>query len=159
MQKIEDQDREKWRKSTLESFYRENARPLIEALALSASIDSGQLWGQIVTEMHSQIDTWLIEASDESVKRRITDDFRFLIHGLDADVFGLRKNPYHVRLRTVDNLFKQGCQTYIKAACCLAYRTEDEGNDHKYCYACPRLSTQKREEYKLFILEQQKHRA
>ncbi|MDF2649694.1 MAG: hypothetical protein K0Q73_5499 [Paenibacillus sp.] len=150
--------REAWRSSVLESFYRENARPLIEALAQFASIDVGQLWGQIVTEMHRQIDSWLRDSSDDSMKRRISDDFRFLTKEMVAAIFGCKKNPFDVKLRTMENPFKSGCQTIIKAACCLAYRTDDPDNELKYCYTCPRLSAQKRDAYKVMILEQQKHK-
>ncbi|WP_372660718.1 IucA/IucC family C-terminal-domain containing protein [Cohnella sp.] len=156
IKRLDGYEREEWRNSVLETLYRDNVRPVIESLARSASINAGQLWGQIVTEMYRQVDSWLIDASDNSLKRRISNDFRFLTHGLDADVFGRKKNPFNMKLRTVENLFKPGCQTYIKAACCLAYRTDDpEDNGHKYCYTCPRLSIQEREEYKALILERQ----
>lgn len=153
-------DREEWRNSVLETLYRDNVRPLIDALARFGSINAGQLWGQIVTEMYREVDSWLIDASDDSLKRRISSDFHFLTQGLGADVFGRKKNPFNMKLRTVENPFKPGCQTYIKAACCLAYRTDNpEDIGHEYCFTCPRLSAQKREEYKTLILERQENKA
>lgn len=160
IKKLDGFDREEWRNSILETLYRDNVRPLIDALARFASINAGQLWGQIVTEMYRQVDSWLVDASDNAIKQRISNDFRFLTHGLDADVFGLKKNPFDVKLRSVENPFKPGCQTYIKAACCLAYRTDNpEDNGHEYCYTCPRLTKQEREAYKVLILESQEHKA
>lgn len=138
---IPNMDRNAWRKKVLYSFYSEHVRPLIEVLSPLAQISVISLWGQIVNTLNDQMDEELAEASDEESKQRILYHYKILTHGVDASAFGLRKNPFDIKLRFIENPNKPDQKMLVKIACCLAYRLDTEFG---YCYSCPRLKEKDR---------------
>ncbi|WP_419875420.1 hypothetical protein [Candidatus Pristimantibacillus sp. PTI5] len=130
-----------WRKKTLDSFYRENITPLIVTLSRLVQMSAIPLWGQIVNALYSQMEEELGDASDEKSRKMIVYPFQMLKWGIDASAFGLRKNPFDIKLRYIEHPTIPEKKIRLKTACCLAYRLNTEFD---YCYECPRLNEKDR---------------
>lgn len=141
-------EREVWREAVFTSFYRDQVRPLLEAFASSADLNVGQLWGQFPSGFDGAVEMFMIEAESEMQRTQIADDFYFLTHQLDASIFGRKKNPFDVKIRFIDNPRDPLKPMRMKASCCMFYRTEGGS----YCYSCPRMTSQEREERKTKLL-------
>lgn len=139
--KIPNIDREAWCKKVLYSFYREQVRPLIEILSQLAQISVLPLWGQIINTLYAQMEEEMVEASDEKSKKSIIYHYSILTRGIDASAFGLRKNPFDIKLKFIEHPNNPDQRILIKTACCLAYRLDTEFG---YCYSCPRLKEKDR---------------
>jgi len=127
----------------MEAFYGTQVKPLLESIAAAAGIPVGQLWGTIATRVHYALDRWLQEAESGEQRQRVEQDFDALFYALRPEVFGRKKNPFDIKFRMIDNPRAPGEQMRIKAVCCLAYKTD---TGHGYCFTCPRLNEQEREE-------------
>lgn len=134
-------DRDAWCKEVLYSFYKDHVKPLIEILSQLAQISVISLWGQIINTLYDQMENELVGALDEENKNRILDHYKILTHGVDASAFGLRKNPFDVKLRFIEDPDKPDQKMLVKTSCCLAYRLDTEFG---YCYTCPRLKDKDR---------------
>lgn len=129
-------NREEWCTQVLQIFYKENVRPLLEALSGTTQISVLFLWGQVVSTLYSHMEEELSETSDENNERDITFQKHILRHGLDASTLGLQKNPFEIKLRFTQHINDPGLQVLIKPSCCQAYRLDAKFG---YCYVCPRL--------------------
>ncbi|NEW05858.1 hypothetical protein GK047_07490 [Paenibacillus sp. SYP-B3998] len=138
---IPNMDRDAWCKKVLYSFYKEHVRPLIEVLSQLAQISVIPLWGQIINTLYAQMEEELAEASDEESKKSILYHYKILTHGVDAGAFGLRKNPFDIKLKFIENPSNPDQKMLVKTACCLAYRLD---TGFGYCYSCPRLKEKDR---------------
>ncbi|NHN29253.1 (2Fe-2S)-binding protein [Paenibacillus agricola] len=136
-------DRNAWRKQVLTSFYALEVAPLLTSIAEAADIGVGQLWGQVATRMHYAQDAFLREATSTWVRQTIEEDFACLQQELDGEVFGRKRNPFDINFRLIDNPRMPEEPYRIKASCCLAYLTD---TGHGYCYTCPRMGEEEREE-------------
>jgi ferric iron reductase protein FhuF len=143
------QDRSKWRKEVLTSFYAAEVSPLLASIAAAANIGVGQLWGQVATRLHYGYDALLRNAPDVWVRRTIEEDFASLLHELKGEIFNRKKNPFDIDFRYIDNPRKPEEPYRIKATCCLAYLTD---TGHGYCYTCPRIGEEEREEKRLELV-------
>ncbi|WP_458122933.1 hypothetical protein [Paenibacillus sp. Z3-2] len=133
---IPKRNREEWCAQILQVFYKENVRPLLEALSDITQISVLSLWGQVVSALYSYMEEELSETSDENSKRSITFQKHILRRGLDASTLGLLKNPFDIKLRFTQHINDPGRQVLIKPSCCQAYRLDAKFG---YCYDCPRL--------------------
>lgn len=133
-------ERTAWRNSSLAGFYGGTVRPLVEAASSASGTPLGLLWGQIPTRFFYFMDRMLAETDQPMIRQRWIDDYRYLCKELDAFLFGLKKNPFDVKVRMIEDLQDSGKQIPMKNACCLYYRTEGG----EYCYACPRLKEEER---------------
>ncbi|MGF7035145.1 ferric iron reductase protein FhuF [Paenibacillus mucilaginosus] len=141
--------REEWRDALLRDFYGNRLRPTVEAVAAAAGVDPGHVWNAPVTRIHYAYDHLLETAGDEEQRRRVEEDFRALLQGLQGEHFGRKRNPLDVKFRYVENPVAPEEKWRIKASCCLAYRTD---SGHGYCYTCPRLTAAQRDEKKQAML-------
>jgi len=140
--------RKTWLKEVFTSLYRDQVRPLIESVSRSARVNNGLLWGQFPTGFHHYLDLFQEHVGDDSKRRQIEDDYRFLRKELEGAVFGRKKNPFDAKIRLIENPWEPGKHLHMKTACCMYYRTE--GGD--YCYTCPRLTEAERDGRKAAIL-------
>ncbi|RXZ80389.1 hypothetical protein EBB07_18700 [Paenibacillaceae bacterium] len=130
-------DRDVWCKQFLDLFYREQVTPLIRILSEQVHMNVMPLWGQIINAIYAQLEDELAEAPDEASRERIRDHFKTFTQGIEASAFGLRKNPFDRKQRSIEHPTNPGHQIAMKNACCLAYCLDA---DFGYCYECPRLS-------------------
>ncbi|WP_187768156.1 hypothetical protein [Paenibacillus sp. PL91] len=134
-------DRDDWCKKSLDSFYREHITPLIQMLSQLAQMNAIPLWGQIVNALYAQMEDDLAEAQDAKSRTRIIDHFKTLTHGVHSSAFGLRKNPFDIKLSFIQHPNNPDHKMLVKTACCLAYCLDSEFG---YCYTCPRLKEKDR---------------
>ncbi|BBI31007.1 (2Fe-2S)-binding protein [Cohnella abietis] len=137
-----DTDRHTWCKALLSSFYKEQVTPLMLILSQAAQMRVIPLWGQLVYALYDQRENELATASDNAYKENIISQFNILSHDVDASAFGLRKNPFDIKLKFIDDPVNPDQKLLVKTACCLAYRL---GARSDYCYTCPRLKEKDRE--------------
>lgn len=130
-----------WREKALDSFYREHITPLIVTLSRLVRMSAIPLWGQIVNALYSQMEEELGDASEEKSRKMIVYPFQMLKWGIDASAFGLRKNPFDIKLRYIEHPTIPEQKIRLKTACCLAYCLNSEFD---YCYECPRLNEKDR---------------
>ncbi|RAV18754.1 hypothetical protein DQG23_23750 [Paenibacillus contaminans] len=129
-------DRETWCKRSIETFYRNNVTPLIEMLSSLGQMSVLPLWGQIVNLLHAQMDAEMAKAQDEKSRKNIDYHYKLLSRGVDAGVFGLRRNPFDREIKFIEHPANPDRKIPVKTVCCLAYRLEA---NFGYCYVCPRV--------------------
>ncbi|MEK4059140.1 MULTISPECIES: (2Fe-2S)-binding protein [Paenibacillus] len=134
-------DREAWSTKVLHSFYNDLVRPLIEILSAVAQINVMQLWGQITNTLYSRMEEELAGASSMESRLQISNHYNILKQGIDPKAFGLRSNPFDVKLRYIEDPAQSKQRLLLKTACCLAYRLD---TGFGYCDTCPRLNAKDR---------------
>jgi len=132
--------RENWREQQLRDFYQNTMRPIIQAVAAATGNSPGALWGQLPTRFNYYLDILASSLTDPVERERLEDDYRFLKEEVEGEIFGLNKNPFHVKVRWIQDLRDPEKKVRMKNQCCLYYQTE---GGH-YCYTCPRLKESER---------------
>jgi ferric iron reductase protein FhuF len=144
-------DRTIWREAVLSKLYAETVRPIIEALAEAAHSDASTLWRVLPTGVYYRYEEILLQAAHHpALSEQIKDDFAFLVHGIQGDVFGRKRNPFDIKLKTIPSWKNPDEQLRQKTGCCLYYQTEGG----TYCYTCPRIDDKMREQRKQELLAQ-----
>ncbi|USG66192.1 (2Fe-2S)-binding protein [Brevibacillus ruminantium] len=149
-------DRASWRKEALEIFYTQTVRPLFDTLSHATGHDLHQIWGQVVMAMYWSREKWLNVFETVEARKLMEEDYHFVTAEMAPEIFGRKKNPYQTKLSFVKSPRDPEAMIPRKATCCLAYRTE---NGHGYCYTCPRISEEEREEKRLRFLAEQEAKA
>ncbi|MEF2968239.1 (2Fe-2S)-binding protein [Paenibacillus sp. M1] len=135
-------DREdSWRRETLGHYVRETLRPVMETAAAVSKLPVMQLWGQMPLGVEYYLDYIGKQIGDPAGQAQLMESYAFLTKGLEAEWFGLKRNPYDLKETWLDDPYHPGEATRMKPTCCLAYRTESSG----YCYGCPKLTKADRE--------------
>ncbi|WP_055106143.1 (2Fe-2S)-binding protein [Paenibacillus ihumii] len=140
-----------WQEQQLGSFYKETLRPVMESAAEVSKLPVTQLWGQLplgiayyIKQMANKLDSAehraKLQADHESVKE------------MSAEWFGIKRNPFAIKQVLVDHPYSPGEKMPLKPTCCLAYRTS---TGLGYCYSCPKLTKQQREEKRMELLHRQ----
>jgi hypothetical protein len=106
------------RSRALSDVYSRTLAPVFHAISAAAHMHLGQLWGQLPARLLYFKGVMLSLARTEPVRDRILEDWNAL-HDLDPGVFGLRKNPFCVRPRLVEDMADPQKRVPIKSACCL----------------------------------------
>lgn len=140
-------ERETLRADTMGKFYEESLRPVIEILARVSGLPTAQIWGQLPLGVEYYLNLISAKLEQDTDRARLQEDHEYLIRNLQPSVFGLSRNPFDYKKKWVDDPYTPGQQTPMKPTCCLAYRT-----DHGYCYSCPKLTRQEREEKAALIM-------
>ncbi|WP_433944412.1 hypothetical protein [Paenibacillus sp. SN-8-1] len=138
-----DQDRDSRRLEAIEGFYKETLRPVFGVLAGISGLPAAQIWGQLPLGVAYYIRHISGKLEQEPDRIRLQEDHEYLVKNVDPSVFGLSRNPFHYKPKWIDDLYNPGQQSQMKPTCCLAYRTD---TGHGYCYSCPKLTRQQREE-------------
>jgi ferric iron reductase protein FhuF len=119
--------RSQWREETVRCLFAEHVFPLIAKLQKTTKISSYILWENIAVYIYWIYETLLNDETLAHIHPRLRDDFRFLVHEADGELFGTpRQNPLN-RFWKGDTGVKQ------RTTCCLYYQTE--GGTH--CQTCP----------------------
>ncbi|OBZ11109.1 hypothetical protein [Bacillus sp. FJAT-26390] len=134
-------DRDSWCKKTLDTFYTDNVTPFIHILSRLTQMNAIPLWGQIVNALYAQMEEDLAAVPDEVRRTSIIYHFKMLTHGVKGRAFGLRKNPFDIKLNFTRHPNNPPHKVLVKTACCLAYCLDSEFG---YCYECPRLKEKDR---------------
>lgn len=130
------------RTELLSAFYRETVTPVVEKAAACANVHPSLIWNQYGARMRSVRD-YAAEAEagfGQAEAARFLQDYELLTL-LPGECFGLRKNPYALRPRYIEDAYRPGKKTLIRSACCLYYRREDGVK----CHTCPLLTKEERE--------------
>lgn len=134
-------DDEKHMQRGLAAFYSRCIRPVVEAVAAAGDVSPGAVWALMGSGLHYILDKWRSEETDPVLKDRLETVADILIHRLAPEVFGRPANPFRIQFRLTRSLKGNG-QVRLKAACCLAYKTN---TGHGYCFTCPKISEEERE--------------
>ncbi|USB32934.1 (2Fe-2S)-binding protein [Paenibacillus sp. YPG26] len=137
------QERDRLRADALEGFYRDTLRPVFGMLANVSGLPAAQVWGQLPLGVAYYIRHISGELEHEADRLRLQEDHEYLIKGVDSSVFGLSRNPFNYKPKWIEDLYNPGQLSQMKPTCCLAYRTD---TGHGYCYSCPKLTREQREE-------------
>ncbi|CAH1191154.1 hypothetical protein PAECIP111892_00518 [Paenibacillus auburnensis] len=117
-------------------FYKNDVRPIILALAKAAQTKAVMLWKQIYNQLYTYMEEEALNATGDSTRNLIIEQFKAMTWELEPEAFGLPRNPFRIlpRFRTDRNPPYNTIS--IKATCCLAYQLR---SDHGYCCSCPIL--------------------
>lgn len=138
-----------WGEERLGSFYKETLRPVLEAAANVARLPVTQLWGQLPLGITYYLKQLANKLESEEQRERLWADHEAL-KTISTDWFGVKRNPFALKEILVDSPYSPGEKIPLKPTCCLAYRTE---TGLGYCYSCPRLNKQQREQKRDELLQ------
>lgn len=133
-------DREVWRNDIITRFYRDTARPLLSLMSEISALAISEVWGQLPTKFNYYMETFEKKINDCNALTRLTEDYRYLVNDLPAEVFGLSRNPFRVTVRKIEDLADSGETIQMRNRCCYYYLTDGGA----YCYSCPRLKEEER---------------
>lgn len=138
-----------WRREVLGGLVRDTLRPVMETASEISGLPVAQLWGQMPLGVEFYLDYVADQLGLPALKEPMKEQFEYFSTALEAEWFGLKRNPFHVKKIWLDDPYRPGEQTRMKPTCCLAYRTD---TGHGYCYGCPKLSKAEREEKRREII-------
>jgi ferric iron reductase protein FhuF len=119
--------RSQWREETVRRLFAKHVFPLIAKLQKTTKISSYILWENIAIYIYWIYETLLNDETLAHIHPQLRDDFRFLVHEADGELFGtLRQNP-------LKRFWKGNAGVKQRTTCCLYYQTE--GGTH--CQTCP----------------------
>lgn len=133
---------------SLDDFIQNIATPVIKVFAVKGNLRPQHLWSQVINAVFWSKKKWVENEERQNVKDKIEHEFNEFL-ALPSRYFDLNKNPFTLKLTTIDNPWNPEQPLWLKPSCCLAYRTESKPG---YCYTCPRMKESEREERKLKIL-------
>ncbi|NQX59515.1 (2Fe-2S)-binding protein [Paenibacillus qinlingensis] len=139
--------RNEWREEHLSRWYAGTIRPIVEAIAVASDMDIHHLWKIVPMRLRFIFGQWKEANTSEEWQARYEEDHLFVTKELKGEVFGQLRNPLYTKVVTVDYPGYPGeldTKIKLKTACCMYYRTEGG----YYCYTCPRMKPQEREERK-----------
>ncbi|GGG52825.1 (2Fe-2S)-binding protein [Paenibacillus radicis (ex Gao et al. 2016)] len=140
-------DWQTWREEVFRRFYRESVQPLLSCLAEASGLKAGILWGQLPTALQNyreKLQAMLTERRMDKELSRLAEADHYLCHVLEPEVFGLKRNPFQVKVRLIDHPLAAGQKLAIKNTCCLQYKR----TNRSYCYTCPKVTAQERANWK-----------
>ncbi|AIQ47512.1 hypothetical protein R70723_17680 [Paenibacillus sp. FSL R7-0273] len=132
--------RTEWRNEQLSQFYRDTAAPLLTMLSRVTGLAGGEIWGQLPTKFNYYLEVFTSGGLPVSLLDTLLDDYRYLCEEMPAEIFGLKRNPFQVKVRKIESLAEPDKTVNMRNRCCLYYRTEGGS----YCYTCPRLKEEER---------------
>ncbi|MBW4080519.1 (2Fe-2S)-binding protein [Paenibacillus sp. S150] len=135
-----EESRESWRNEILAGFYSDTAAPLLCSMSEASGLSLGEIWGQLPTKFNYYIELFTAGLQNSKLLYTLQEDYSYLKDGLPAEVFGLKRNPFLVKVRRIEALADPEQTVQIRNRCCMYYRTEGGS----YCYTCPRLKEEER---------------
>ncbi|MBX4149100.1 IucA/IucC family C-terminal-domain containing protein [Paenibacillus lautus] len=130
--------REAWRSHVAERWIRCHLTSLWQALSSCSGLPAAILWENTAVRIYSLYEKKL-PATGAVAASRIEDDFRYLLHGLPAEAFKQRRQPFarfYGGGAAIEEARNLGCRgSRPRLTCCLYYRVSREGD---YCDACPK---------------------
>ncbi|WP_342561180.1 (2Fe-2S)-binding protein [Paenibacillus sp. FSL R7-0345] len=129
-----------WRNEQLTQFYRDSAAPLMSMLSHVTGLAGSEIWGQLPTKFNYYLEVFTSRDLPAGLPETLQEDYRYLREEMPAEVFGLKRNPFHVQVRKIESLAEPGKTVNMRNRCCLYYRTEGGS----YCYTCPRMKEDER---------------
>ncbi|MFF2090777.1 IucA/IucC family C-terminal-domain containing protein [Paenibacillus sp. NPDC058174] len=140
-------DWQAWREEIFRRFYSETVQPLFAFLSEASGIKAAILWGQLPTALQNYREKlhgmFSAQGMDKELSQLAESD-NYMCHVLAPEVFGLRRNPFQVKVRFLDHPLAAGQKLAIKNTCCLQYKR----TNRSYCYTCPRVTVQERANWK-----------
>ncbi|MBA9026196.1 IucA/IucC family C-terminal-domain containing protein [Peribacillus huizhouensis] len=132
-----EEDRNKWRKTCLESLFKEHLLPLIDCLARITKVSKLILWENIAVYIYWLYETVLVEeGTQEAVKNRAKEDFQFIVFQDSGDIFGNDlKNPLTKYFNERIYIKEIGKEVRPRNTCCLSYLTINK----QCCQTCPHI--------------------
>ncbi|WP_438447906.1 (2Fe-2S)-binding protein [Gorillibacterium sp. sgz5001074] len=127
----------------LSAYYSTQIRPVVEAVAAAGGVPAGSVWGLMATGLYYILDQWRGMVPDGERRNRLEELADLVVNRLEPQVFGRSRNPFQIKFRLVESLQNPEVQVRLKGSCCLAYKTD---TGHGYCYTCPKISEDEREQ-------------
>jgi ferric iron reductase protein FhuF len=136
---VPEQGRKQWRDEIISSIFKENISKVWKCLSNVSTVPIHILWENTAVYLF-----WLYEVrlmaelgeGNESKKKRIQEDFRYLVHEAPGVLFGEKENP-------MTKFYSPKCMTAhseeplrLRKTCCLYYRTTP---NQLYCKTCPKV--------------------
>ncbi|CDN43480.1 (2Fe-2S)-binding protein [Paenibacillus sp. P22] len=138
--------------TVMDRLYGELIAPIFRTFADVSGVRQNDLWRLMATNLNYTKATLLADSPAENEFMSLESDFRYVLTEMPGEKVGLDRNPLAIPMRYVDNPYKPGEQSMMRASCCLAYMTDFA----KYCYTCPRLKSSERDRMIQEIREMQK---
>lgn len=133
-------NREVWLNDIFTRFYHDTTRPLLRLMSEISGLAISEVWGQLPTKFNYYMETFEKKINDCNELTRLSEDYRYLVNDLPAEVFGLSRNPFRVTVRKIEDLADPGQTIQMRNRCCYYYLTDGGA----YCYSCPRLKEEER---------------
>ncbi|MBT2342006.1 (2Fe-2S)-binding protein [Pseudomonas fluorescens] len=133
-------EREIWREALVHSLFAGLLKPMWELFAQVSSISRRILWENTAVRVYSLYEKRLDSLQDPAARRRIDDDFDWLLNQADPALFGLDYNPLRYFRRAPMPVDSGGCRR-LRRTCCFYYQAS---NPVEYCSACPLLRKRKK---------------
>ncbi|MEK5164598.1 IucA/IucC family C-terminal-domain containing protein [Paenibacillus sp. FSL R5-0527] len=129
--------RSEWRDRVIETMFAGNLSRVWTAMSKAAGISKALLWENTAIYVY-----WLYEKkfTEEGVspeqKRRMEEDYRYLLYDAPPRLFGEPRNP--IKKFNSPKVIKAESDSPIRMrkTCCLYYLTSD--TPHDYCSTCPK---------------------
>ncbi|RSL31672.1 hypothetical protein D7Z54_19725 [Salibacterium salarium] len=129
------------RQQRLLSFYQNHVVPLFQAAASYVGIRTRELWGQVYHAVPYFIDLAKVTESNE-VQSFLEEDWEYITTQTNPGDFEEKKHPFQYKCIAIPNPVDDDKPLYTKPTCCLAYK-----GSNRYCYRCPRMKPEQRDEY------------
>lgn len=131
--------REEWRDEVLERMFAGNLSRVWTAVSQTVKISKAVLWENTAIYVYWLYEKKFAEGADPEQKRRMEEDYRYLLHDAPPRIFGESRNP----LKQFDSpkVLRSGYEKplRVRKTCCLYYITSDEPAD--YCSTCPKRTS------------------
>lgn len=131
--------REQWRDEVLERMFAGNLSRVWGALAKLAKVPKSILWENTAIYVY-----WLYEknfgaGANPEQRRRLEEDYHYLLHAAPAQLFGEKRNPLiqFNRPKVTRTGYEQPIR--VRKTCCFYYITSDKQDD--YCSSCPKRTS------------------
>ncbi len=133
------EEREEWRKETMRQLFAEHVTLLIEMLAEETRLPRTTMWAHVAFYIHVMYKKWMGQEEDEEVRKRLTDDFNYLINEAPVEWFGrVNCNPLQIQFCQFNHPVERNETISLRKVCCMNYKVG------KTCYTCPRIDDKER---------------
>jgi ferric iron reductase protein FhuF len=123
-------------------------RPFIESIAQAGGLKAEMIWSQFGAQLLSTMDYVRDHLAMSELVDRIQLDLA-VIHELEPELFGRKRNPFVHKPRFVDNPWSPPDGMYIlRSSCCMF----DHREGGEKCYNCPRMLPEERDERRKLVL-------
>lgn len=128
--------RSEWRDRVIETMFAGNLSRVWNAVSNAAGISKALLWENTAIYVYWLYEKKFAEGASPEQKRRMEEDYRYLLYDAPPRLFGEPRNPIKkfnspkVLTAESDNPIR------MRKTCCFYYLTSD--TPHDYCSTCPK---------------------
>ncbi|MBO8156708.1 MAG: hypothetical protein H0Z32_09625 [Bacillaceae bacterium] len=121
--------REKWLKSSYTRLFKDHVKELFEVIHDLSRLSMKVMWENLAHHTFWFYERFAKNILDDEQLKTVKEDFQYLIHKADGEMFGEEENPlsYFADLNRLPN------GAPIRKYCCLTYLLNEESNNCKVC--------------------------